>query len=166
MIPIDIKTNLALAIMMYFNMNMFLLGRCYDDDIDWSNKSTIKYSILFIIIISLFGGILVTAELIVDLVKLLFRTINTYTQYKFYWKFYVLNEFHDLDEDKLRRINQNTKALCNRDGECYTTKLFVRCTELINKTNNFDPRSNKNKHDEEVEPMITTGWFQNKQQNS
>lgn len=143
----------------YFILNSFLVGMIYHTS-EWYTKKDYIVSTIVMMIFLFFGVLIVMSTFLHDFVYVkLIKLLDSYTQIRFFFSFYILKKYRNMSYDKLYSLNRLTLLKCRCIGEKYESKLMVRCIEIINKVNNFDPKSSVNNHNEEVVPIFTESWF-------
>lgn len=117
----------------YFIINAFIAGNLIND----FRRSEAWRRIFYTVGLMLSGIPYVILIIVLSYSIVIWGKINGLTQIDFYFKFYVLRGYYNVDEIELKRANKCAKDL---PDNTFAFRSFKNGVRLINKRNNYTPK--------------------------
>ncbi len=125
------------ALEIYFGLNLFITGYKTADKWHWTGW---KKEELFKLVVQIIAQLLLSSAALAlfishTLLKWMWKLIDQHGIVPFYLSFYFTDHYNNLDERVLRSINEG--ALQYKNSNSKHDRIWRKCTELINKRNNY-----------------------------
>ena len=128
----------------YFCINFFLAGVAYAEDVKWARTREEKIKAYSLVLLMLVVGV------IFSIIAILYSTasnalyfIDSYIQLQFWFTYWFNSKFYDLEPDMLEQMNKLSES---KDKDTFKHRHFRYCTKLINKRNNYTPKTNSHEN--------------------
>ena len=125
-------SNLLLTLLLiYISINSFIAGYNYADDFKFRNDRRGKLlSLTWIFLSLLFGTLIYGIIIIYALINRLLSFINEFFQIRFLFTFYFTKKWDNLEEDKVKEINDFANK---KDKNKLKDRIYIYCVNLLNK---------------------------------
>jgi hypothetical protein len=119
----------------YFGINIFCMGYCFADGLNWKTAGDKVVSVLWLIGILALGVPFLVLEICWIGLQKVWNVINGIFQLKFLYEYHFTKVWYNVQEYRLLQINRISNNIRNKNT--IKDRIYRWCTGLINKRNNY-----------------------------
>lgn len=142
------------ALAVYSLLNIFIAGH-FSHSLEWEwSWRALLWNTVGTIFFLIFGFLVVFISYLYGWLKSFFHWSNKFHQLSFFWHWHWHRDsYRDLHDEQLRGHANVLKNHFYKKNN-YVHWLRRKCTYMVFDLNGYDPKLAKNKHNEDIEPVI------------
>ncbi len=119
----------------YFSINFFIAGYNYSENVNWAtNKKDINKAYLLVLFSVFLGLAFIAGAALLLPLKKFWDYCNAFFQIAFWFDFYVLNKYNNMNLEDLERVNRIGYL---KNTNSFKHKVYRLGVKLINKRNKY-----------------------------